>query len=417
MRLLTLGTAVVLALLALVFGVTIHAQACDEGLTPIQELGQALYFDENLSSPPGQSCASCHDPSAGFADPDVTSPTSQGAIRRRFGNRNSPTTTYAAFIPPRHWVEPPTGGMGGGGMGVIVGGWTGGLFWDGRVDTLEDQAKGPFLNPLEMHNASKRVVVRNVRKAAYAPLFVSVFGPRPFRSVETAYDNVAHAIAEFERSRQFVPFTSKYDDLAEGLVQFTEQEARGLALFEGPAKCFRCHPTTPAGEMGMAAAGGGPSMGVNRQGAMFTSFRYENLGLPRNPDNPFYRLPRFLNPDGAGYVDLGLGPVVGDLAQNGKFRIPSLRNVALTAPYEHNGLFDTLHAVLHFLNTRDVLAWPTPEVPETVHRHHGDMPTDGRILGNLKLTAQEIDDIVAFLHTLTDGYVRKATRAHGRGTR
>jgi cytochrome c peroxidase len=101
-------------------------------------------------------------------------------------------------------------------------------------------------------------------------------------------------------------------------------------------------------------------------------------------------------------VDLGLGPVVKDPMENGKFRIPSLRNVAVTPPYEHNGLFKTLHEVLHFLDTRDVAAWPPAEVPETVHRHVGPMPADGRVLGNLKLTDQDIDDIVAFLHTLTD---------------
>jgi cytochrome c peroxidase len=252
-----------------------------------------------------------------------------------------------------------------------------------------------------MHNPDKAAVVEKVRHAAYAPLFRSVFGPDALADVATAYDNIARAIAEFERAPRFAPFTSKYDDFARGAVVLSAAEARGLALFEGPAKCFRCHPTRALPSSGRDARTTGASAG-DRRGAMFTTFRYENLGLPRNPANPFYALPASLNPDGARSVDLGLGPVVKDPMENGKFRIPSLRNVAVTPPYEHNGLFKTLHEVLHFLGTRDVAAWPPAEVPESVHRHVGPMPVDGRVLGNLKLTDQDIDDIVAFLHTLTD---------------
>ena len=122
---------------------------------------------------------------------------------------------------------------------------------------------------------------------------------------------------------------------------------------------------------------------------------FDNLGVPKNPENPFYYLPKQFNPAGTDFVDLGLGGVVGKPEENGKFKVPSLRNVAKTGPYMHNGLFKTLRQVVVFYNTRDVGPWPTPEVSGNVNRDE---------LGNLGLTEQETDDIVVFLHTLTDGY-------------
>jgi cytochrome c peroxidase len=149
---------------------------------------------------------------------------------------------------------------------------------------------------------------------------------------------------------------------------------------------------------------------------LFTNFGYQNIGTPKNPDNPFYNLPKRFNPQGKNYVDLGLGAMLaanGDpnagipnataQKQNGKFKIPSLRNCAVTQPYEHNGVFRTLKEVVMFNNTRDVMGagWPPPEVPQNVHRH---MPMEPGFFGMIGLTNQEVDDIVAFLETLTDGY-------------
>jgi cytochrome c peroxidase len=343
-------------------------------------LGKALFFDVNLSQPNGQSCATCHDPKTGFADPNKILPVAQGVVRRFFGSRNVPTTTYAAFSPPLHFdptIRP----------GIMEGMYVGGLFWDGRVNTLEDQAKQPFLNFLEMHNPNKNTVVNAIRKSQYAGLFRFVFGPNSLKDVETAFHYAAEAIAAYERSNEMNPFSSKYDLYLDGQVQLTETEARGLALFTGKARCMNCHSLeSPPGVK-----------------PLFTNFGHQNTGVPRNPENLYYKMPKSINPQGNDFVDLGLGAVLNDPKQNGKFKIPSLRNVAKTGPYMHNGVFKTLREVIMFNNTRDVPGanWPPPEVPENVHRHMPPMPGT---FGQLGLTNQEINDIIAFLKTLTDGY-------------
>jgi len=157
-------------------------------------------------------------------------------------------------------------------------------------------------------------------------------------------------------------------------------------LFEDENKglCAECHPSGP---------------GPNQEPPLFTDFTYDNLGVPKNPENPYYYLPKSLNPDGEQFVDLGLGSIVEKLEENGKFRVPTLRNVAVTAPYMHNGVFKTLRQVVVFYNTRDVGPWPAPEVPQNVNREE---------LGDLGLAEQEVDAIVAFLRTLTDGYEPEA---------
>jgi cytochrome c peroxidase len=337
--------------------------------SPLARLGEELFFDERLSSPAGQACASCHVPEAAFTDPETREPTSEGAIRGRFGARNSPTAAYARFSPPfRYNAEDEV--------------FEGGQFLDGRASTLEEQAKGPFLNALEMNNASKAEVVGKVRKAPYAWRFFQVYGPRAFDNVDAAYDNIANAIAAFERTPRFSPFSSKYDAFLAGRARLSAKEARGLALFEAADKgnCAACHPSATSDD-------GTPPL--------FTDFTYDNLGVPRNPRNPFYRQEARFNPDGFAYVDLGLGGALGEPGENGKFKVGSLRNIAVTAPYMHNGAFKTLGEVVHFYNTRDTQPWPAAEYAETVNHDE---------LGNLGLSAEEEDAIVAFLKTLTDGW-------------
>lgn len=325
------------------------------------QLGRFLYFDKSLSNPVGQACASCHLPSAGFADPDQELPVSEGAVVGRFGGRNAPSSAYAAFSPVF-------------GLAPATGLYTGGQFWDGRAATLEEQAKGPFLNPVEMNN-TKEGVVQAVRISNYARLFKLVYGPDSLDDTDAAYDLIARAIAAFERSKQVNHFTSKYDYYLKGQAKLTDQELNGLKLFNSKANCSACHPST-------SANGTTPPL--------FTDFTYDNLGVPANMEFPFY----LMNP--APYPDLGLGAIVGDPAQNGKFKVMTLRNIALTAPYTHNGYFKTLQDIVHFYNTRDLPGmWPAPDYPDTVNFTE---------LGNLGLTAQEEADIVAFLMTLTDGY-------------
>ncbi len=335
-------------------------------LSDIAALGQQIYFDENLSDPVGQSCASCHLPSAGFADPDANFPVSEGAVDGRFGARNTPTASYAAFIPAFGFVLDRAGGH-----------YRGGQFWDGRASTLELQAQGPFLSQLEMNMADNSAVIDAIRKADYATDFGSVFGDAALDDVDRAYEQVAAAIAAFERSGEFAPFDSRFDAVVAGADVFTPAEQNGRALFNGRANCNRCH-----------SSGRGPDQ-------VFSDFGYHNIGVPANPDNPFLTLPLALNPDGNSFVDKGLGAVLDETDQNGKFKTPTLRNAALTAPYMHNGVFDTLEEVVEFYNRRDVDG-VVPEVEQNVDN-------TGNI-GNLNLTPGEIRDLVAFLQTLSDGY-------------
>ena len=339
-------------------------------------LGAKLYFDKSLSEPDGQACASCHQPFAGYADPNRGLPVSEGVIRGEFGGRNAPSAAYMGKSPVLHQDAD----------GV----WIGGAFWDGRASgwtdgkPLIEQAKGPFLNPVEMHNGTEADVIRDVRSSDYAWLFKEVYGPQAFADVPVAYHNVADAIARFEASALVNTYSSRFDAYAGGLRwTLTAKEKRGLALFNGKAKCSQCHPSTP---------------GDYSRKALFTDFSYDNLGLPANPTIAVLQ-------GQAAETDLGLGGFLQSKGFDaadvvGAFKVPSLRNVARTAPYGHNGVFRSLPEIVHFYNTRDVpgagwngVGWSPPEVPETVNTQE---------LGNLGLTSAEEAELVAFLHALSD---------------
>ncbi|MHC4305412.1 MAG: cytochrome-c peroxidase [Planctomycetota bacterium] len=365
-------------------------------LTPMEQLGKFLFFDENLSTPPGQSCATCHDPVAGFTGPrsevNASTVVYPGAVHKRFGNRKPPTAAYGGESPVLFFDDDE---------GLFIGG----MFWDGRAtgwtlgDPLAEQAQGPFLNPLEQNNPNPMFVCMKVAAADYAPLYEEAFGePIDFVfGVEEAYENIARAISAYEQSIEVNPFTSKYDYYLAGEVELTDQEAWGLELFEAEDKgnCAACHLSQP---------------GPDGEPPLFTDFTYDNLGVPKNPDNPFYNMPRKWNPDGADWVDLGLGGFLAGVegyeefvADNlGKQKVPTLRNVDLrpdpdfVKAYGHNGFFKSLEEIVHFYNTRDVEPWPDPEVPENVNDEE---------LGNLGLSLDEEAAIVAFMKTLSDGFV------------
>jgi cytochrome c peroxidase len=338
------------------------------------EVGRALFFDTTLSEPAGQSCASCHAPDKGFTDPRP-GPTSEGAVAGNFGARNAPTAAYAMFAPPLRYD-------------AVNGTYQGGLFLDGRVDSLEQQAQGPPLNPIEMHNPDRAAFVAKVAAGPQATRMKALFGGDLFTDTDRAFAAIASVLGAFERSAEVSPFTSKYDAFLRGTATLTAQERRGLALFEGRAGCAACHPN-----------------GLREDGTLplFTDFTYDNLGVPRNPANPFYAMPASVNPDGAAFVDLGLAgnaKVIADgraAESRGKFKVPTLRNLAKTGPYMHNGVFTSLKEVVAFYNRRDLepTRFGAPEVAETVNREE---------LGNLGLSDDEEDALVAFLLTLTDGY-------------
>jgi cytochrome c peroxidase len=359
------------------------APASALGLTSLESLGKKLYFDANLSTPNGQACADCHHPSAGWADPVRTWPVSQGVLPDRFGGRNSPTAAYAAYSPAFQW-------------NAMKGVYLGGQFWDGRAADLVAQAKGPFLNPVEMNNPDKAAVVNDVKSSSYASLFRQVFGSTSLSNTTKAYDNIAVAIAAYEKSTEVNTFSSKYDAHMAGRASLTSQESQGMMLFRGKGKCSTCHGSCGmgggGGGMGGGGMGGGGCCGGGGGGGMggravFTDFSYRNLGVPANPILPLY---------GPEVLDLGLGGVLGASNQDGKFKVPTLRNVAVTGPYTHNGYFSDLTELVQFYNTRDVGDWPAPEVPRNLSME----------LGDLGLTSSEVDAIVAFLETLTDGYVQ-----------
>ncbi len=345
-------------------------------------VGALLFRDPALSEPVGQACADCHDARLAFRDPEASHTTSMGVIAGRFGARNSQSAMYAALVPPLHYDPSAHEIMGG-------------LFWDGRADSLEDQATGPLMNPLEMANPSKQVVVDKLRLGRNAEALRAAFGDDALDDVDAAYAHATAALAAFERTPTFAPFSSRYDGYLAGTATLDAAEKRGLTTFEDPARgnCASCHPNRPG-------ADGSPPM--------FTTYLYANLGLPAYANNLFYDQPAPFNPEGAKYIDRGLGRTLDDPLQDGKFRIPTLRNIARTAPYGHNGAFANLSYFIDFLNTRDTgsevvgacsrvqphtrCAWPAPELAATM---------DHRV-GALHLSDAEVDDLVAFLQTLDD---------------
>ena len=375
------------------------------GLTPEQELGKNLFFDK-IASPDNMSCATCHAPSTGFTGPiggiNKHGAVYKGAVPQRFGNRKPPSAAYATLSPIFHYDE-------------IEGLFVGGNFWDGRAtgETLgnpaADQALGPFLNPVEQNNPSKQAVCEQVAASKYAALFEAVWGPGSLdcsttTGVDSMYDQIGLSIAAYEDSSEVNQFSSKYDYYLAGKVDLTEQEAWGLELFNGKGMCSACHPS---------------ELGPDDKPPVFTDFTFDNLGVPKNPQNPFYDMDKVylddgspINPLGANWIDVGLGGFLLTRSEwamkaeenMGKHKVPTLRNVA-KAPgkafpkaYVHNGVFKSLKEVVHFYNTRDVEDWPDPEVAENVNSDE---------LGDLGLTNEEEDAIVTFMETLSDGYELK----------
>ncbi len=452
-------------------------------------LGEAIFFDANLSTPPGQSCATCHGPEVGFTGPDSEDNASgtayPGAIHTRYGNRKPPSAAYAGEAPVLYFDEDKEQ-------------WYGGLFWDGRAtgwelgDPLAEQAMGPFLNPLEQNMPNARLVCVRVSKSDYAALFEQVWGAGSLncaRDPQGAYERIARSIAAYERSTAVNPFTSKFDQfwdnaLAAGLdptqitatglsgggggmgpggggmdggggtggggmgpgggggmgpgpgggggtstdptkwqtyrnLGLTDQEVQGLAIFNDAnrADCARCHTLTP-GDAGYP---------------LFTDFGFYNLGLPKNPDNQFYDMPHPWNPEGADWIDLGLGgflkaagyPAEVYEPELGKFRTVSLRNVDLrpsadfVKSYGHNGFFtslDGMYGIVHFYAWRGMMDgnfmpgnMDGPPMMDLFPAPEFEM---NRELEMPHFSGMDRMRVEAFLRTLSDGFfVRDASES------
>jgi cytochrome c peroxidase len=357
-------------------------------LSPMEQLGKHIYFDK-ISVPNSMACADCHAPKTGFTGPmagiNLHGSVYRGADGRGFGNRKPPSAAYATLSPILHYDE-------------VEGLFIGGNFWDGRAtgerlgNPAAEQALGPFLNPVE-HNVPDMVtVLQKIGKAKYAWMWEEVWGePMDCSTPEMValnYDRVGLAIAAFEGSAEVNQFTSKFDYYLKGMVELTPEEAWGLSLFndEEKGKCSLCHI----------------SEGVD---PLFTDFTFDNLGTPKNPENPVYdHDPDFIDPGLGGFLETREEWASMADENMGKHKVPTLRNVdkkpgnGFKKAYMHNGVFKSLKEVVHFYNTRDVVSWPPPEVADNVNTEE---------LGDLGLTDAEEDAIVAFMKTLSDGYVIK----------
>lgn len=372
----------------------------NSSLSPIAQLGKAIYFDTYFSNPQVQSCASCHIPSAGWGGLK-TAPTgglaqgfisgiAEGAWRGRFGGRIPPSAAYATQSPTLRLVSNEDGEF------------IGGLFWDGRASGLvgkgspaAEQAQGPLISSAEHNLADAKTVLEKIKASTYySALWNNAFGPLPISTsnqtdITLNFIKVGEAISAYEACNEVNQFSSKYDAYLKKQTDLTIQEKRGLALYNGDAKCFRCHL----------------SDGNASNPPLFTDFKYYNLGLAKNPLNPIY----ISNPT---FKDFGLGGFLAtqsinlqwrNLAENnrGKFKTPTLRNVAKSQnrAFMHNGIFGSLEEVIDFYNTRDDSKargrWGTPEVDNNIHKGW---------LGNLNLTERNKQDLIAFLRTLSDGW-------------
>lgn len=423
----------------------------DNQVQQIELLGKLMLFDKELSVNRNEACAFCHMPETGFTGPiseiNRTTGCYPGSVRTRFSERKPQTHTYAPLAPVLHYNE---------GQGDLVGG----NFWDMRAtgrrlgNPATEQAEGPPINPTEMALPDIACSVYRASQQPYRGLFEAVWGAQAFAidwpvNVEgvcdtpgpplagdpapvhlstvdrgraaATFDQMAQSIAGYEASHEVTAFTSKYDAMLAGKAQFTPQEQQGYEIFRGKGRCNECHRD------------GGPG-----EDPLFTDFTASNIGTPANPELPYYseNAPDthgyIANMEGSSFVDGGVGaflsgghplsqPSAADarwrmLASDnrGRFRVPSLRNVDkrpspdFVKAYGHNGYFKSLKQIVHFYNTRDLLArcaphdpregtgcWPAPESTANTNKSK---------TGNLGLTEQEEDALVTFMQTLTDGY-------------
>ena len=351
--------------LSVFLSVSFSAQAADD----LSALGEVLFFDANLSKNRTQACASCHAPDKAFSDPRET-PTSTGDDGVSVGSRNAPALTYATKTVPFHLEQD--------------GHYAGGFFLDGRAETLAEQAGGPPLNPVEMGMPSKAAVVQRLKENSfYVRQFETLGGKGILNSPDKAFSLMTKSLEAFQESDRFSTFDSKYDRHLRGEYTMTPQEELGMTLFFSDqfTNCHHCHKLN-----GMP----------NTEGETFSNYQFHNIGVPANTEL------------GLTAADVGLlnHPKIKDDAQKGKFKTPSLRNVAVTDPYMHNGVFKDLRTVVLFYNKYNSKSQKSQINPET--KKQWDSPeTEQNIAIDLlekgnALKTRRVDALVAFMKTLTD---------------
>lgn len=367
------------------------APVATANLSAAAALGEKIFHDTSLSASGRIACASCHESDHAFAGDSVV-PTG-GIDLDVQGFRNAPSLKYLTQNPAFFFDGEGTP--------------TGGFDRDGRAASLLEQARRPFLATHEMANASVVDVVDKLSRAAYASEFRAAFGDQVFATPQAAFERALFALQKYQQEdlAEFAPYTSRYDAFLAGRVRLTDAELRGLALFNDPQKgnCAACHPS---------------ARGANGAPPLFTDFTYDNLGVPRSAD-----ISANYDPD---YFDLGLcGPDRTDIVDMrelcGAFKVPTLRNVAVSGPYFHNGRFATLLEVVRFYVRRDTNPdeWYPLDPGSGLPRKFDDLPAElaanvntteppyDRRPGDLPaLSEPEIQDVVAFLQTLTDGFTQ-----------
>lgn len=391
--------------------------------------GESVFFDNNLSINKNQSCAVCHGETVGWTGPDELinkkGAVYEGSLKNHFGNRKPPSSAYASLIPLFDYNSST--------------GFYGGAFWDGRAtgwklgNATADQAQGPPLNPLEQALKNKEEVSRIVCNSTYSKTFLKEWDLKGCTDTNLIFDNMARSILKFESSERVNRFNSKYDRVINHTAKFTPDEQQGFDLFRGKARCSKCHLLNNSSK--------GP--------AIFSDFSYHNIGIPSNPENPFYHMDTVcingkpVNPDGKVWIDSGLGAFLQNLSSSddwrkepyvtkavkmmsrdqlseyvvqniGKHRVPTLRNVdkrpdkTFVKAYTHNGYFKSLSDLVHYYNTRDILPRCSSSINDSVALRQGCWPVPevtvnlNQDVGNLKLTDQEEKAIVSFLKTLSD---------------
>lgn len=430
--------------------------ACNSGNTPgnppatsaaaelsaAASVGRAIFFDTQLSASGVQACGTCHNPAFAYTASDGASVPLGGVHMNLPGFRNAPSLVYALYTPP---------------FSLGADGPVGGFFRDGRASSLEVQAQQPFVTVFEMANADAAEVLTRLQARPYFNAFLQIYGQSAGQNADTALADLGAALAAYEREDpSFHPFSSKFDLWLQGKATFTAQELAGVQLFNDPGKgnCTACHPSQP---------------GPYNQHALFTDFSYDNIGVPRNwaiaanqanPTSPVdgsaltYLPADPLVPTDAdySYYDLGLcgpfappandphprPPLANPVPACGDFKVPTLRNIALTAPYFHNGEFSNLRDVVEWYVTRDIAVngGNNPQSAQNPYiaigtfyvnaagqpdvNIYNDLPVDYDPNVNIvevpyvpptflggeapTLTSAEINDVIAFLCTLTDGY-------------
>lgn len=357
-------------------------------------LGKALFHDVNLSKDRSQSCATCHNPDHAFIDNRTNEATplgvSLGDDNTSIGTRNTPTAAYAMFAPD--FSALPAG------TPVLENGFIGGQFHDGREADLKGQAGGPPLNPVEMNMPNKTSVMERVKEnQTYVDAFQKFYGDTIFDNVDNAYLQMTVAIAKFEKTDEVSPFDSKWDRYLNDEYDLTFTELTGKSVFfsDQNSSCVNCHLIDDVNN-------------AQRKKQTFTNYKYFNLGVPENTALKDAIQSKGLHAGFLANGDMGLfeNPAVNDEKLKGKFKTPTLRNIAISAPYMHNGVFKDLKTVLEFydfrgttdgsrrpINPETGAPWKATPFPTTID--HGK-------LGQQKLTDAEIDGLECFLRLLTD---------------